>query len=1266
MHRLVLRPLLVILTLAMLVVALFQISGRLLFSLLDELELTANQWLSAQQIRLHGLSGDWRGLNPVLRIDRIDLPGGYVAGVYLEVDWLESLIRNQLVAQRLSVSDGYLMLEQTQEGWRMLGATGEANFDPSQFLYHSDQLTLASRIGFISKDTDASSITPELVVTYQASNRGGVHRHRLTVGNSPEQCQGRCTASFELDLAEKIWFVREATQSFNASVDNLLIPKALLGVSAVRIENLVAQWQRTGADSSGVGSVEFADVRLPDGAVLSGGARLATRGEHETHRAELLDVHLERRGERWELPPIWLNYRDSLLEFWTDRLDLGVAGAFVGESLSMELAAGRWLQALQLDGKALNVRGYARLAPLQIGYAATIQDLNLNGYRGSPYIRGGAGEFMGHLRGAQMQLNAQSMDIQFPDTFRQRWLMDECQGLVQAWFRGKYFGLRGLNLRAAVAGTRVAGGFAVSRPPEQYEQRLSVLINLDRTTVQRAKSYVPYKLPPGLPEWIEEGPRSGLLSDVKFAYHGQLHTRPFELGRRVELSGRITDGEVRYHEDWPHLLELDGTVEVAGKSVRINVERGLMGGSRIDGSLVVLGDNAAYADVELLATTTVPRALNFVRTTPLATWMDFITPDWSGVGELTLAGSMHIPLKVMGGEHIGEVVDDPSAEGMLALDLAIGLAGVDLALPAYRVNLNKLTGELAYRYPFQLQGDDVAGEIFGNSARFAARADDDTVTFTVIGRASHRDVLDLLDLRDPGGMVGGFDFDAELHIEMGTEEITRLEVVTDLTGLGLDLPGEYRKLPEESRPTELDLRFLDDYQAFSFRYGAATGWLHVAEVPLRGAIGFATAPPMVDMSVNELVLAGRIERFSLDEVVPDADEAVALPIPVRLAALQVGVIDVAGLHFPDAILSGLIAPDDLQITIASPMLNGTVALKGDEPLQLTLTDIVLPADPSEGDPLDVSLMAQLPRADVRVDHFQVGDVNYGRWEFKLIPEEKGIRLAQLSARVREVDIVSATGVFWQAEPNRSYFEGTMTAANLEDVLPLWGYSPSLATRKASLSGKFNWRGSPGNVDLERLVGQVDFSAEEGRFSDVETGSGAMRILSLVNFSTLAKRLNFDFSDVTGEGVSFDELSGVARFDEGTLTFVEPLEVNGSGSRIRIAGQVDLESGALDNEMIVTLPVNKSLPWYAAWVAIANPLAGVGVLVGERILRKPIEQFSSAKFAISGTLEEPEVKFVGVWDTSINKPQTAKVPAEPQAAEGDEAAAGSLTDISNES
>ena len=1233
----------------MLVVALFQVSGRLLFQLLDELELPANQWLSGQQIKLTGLHGGWRGLNPVVRIDRIDFPSGYVAGIHLEVDWVESLIRNRLVAQRLSISDGYLILEQTQTGWRLLGAKGESSFDPSQFLYHSDQLTLAARLGFITKEMDTPGFASDIALRYEAANRGGIHRHRLVVENSPEQCVGACSVRLELDLTEKIAFLRPPTQVFRAVVDDFTIPKALLGFSAARIESLVADWQRVADDSGGRLSLAFAELALPGGETLRGGVSVAARGLAGTHHAQLSEVHLVRRDEHWALPPLWVRFADGLAEFWTAELDLGEGSAFFANGLPFEHAAGRWLRSLALRGEALNVRGYVRLAPLQIGYAATIANLDLNGHRGAPYTRGAAGELMGHAHGAQIQVNAHAMALWFPDTFSERWLLDNCQGLVQAWFGHDYFGIRGRNLRVELDGTRAAGGFAISRPPEEYEQLLSLLINIDQTSVQRAKSYVPKKLPAGLPEWLDQGPQSGLLSDVKFAYHGQIHTRPFELARRIEFNSRITDGHVQYHPDWPHVFELDGEIAVAGRKVVIVVDRGLMNESRIDGSRVVLHDNARYADVELQTTMAVAKALHFVRSTPLAQWMNFITPDWSGAGNLSLTGSMHVPLKLGGeGEHIGE----PSQTEALALDLQIALVDVDLELPAYRVNLTKMNGELVYQYPINLVGEGIRGEIFGYPAVFASRADDDTVVFTVAGQASHRDVLELLNLRDPGVMEGGFDFIADLHVELGEEEITRLEVVSDLVGLALDLPGEYRKLAEQSRTTEIDLRFLDDYQAFSFRHGDASGWLHVSEAPLRGAIGFSTSPPMVDTSAHELVLSGRIESFALEEVIPDNTTVMELAIPIRLASLQVANIDVAALQFNDAVLDGRIAQDELEITIASPKLNGTITLKGDDPLQLLFSDVLLPAGSGEGDPLDTSVIANLPRADVVVEHFAVGEADYGRWAFKLIPEPAGVRLAELTARVREVDIVAPDGLFWRADNNRSYFEGTMSMGNLEEVLPLWGYAPSVSTKHAELTASFEWRGSPANVDLERLVGQAVFQAEDGRFSEIESGTGAMRILSLVNFSTLGKRLNFDFSDVTGEGLSFDTLVGTARFDEGSLTFIEPMEVEGSGSKIRIGGSVDLESGALNNEMVVTLPVNKSLPWYAAWVALANPLAGVGVLIGERVLRKPIEQFSSAKYVVTGTLDAPNVDFVTVWDTSLNKPQAVKASVDDASGEGE--------------
>jgi uncharacterized protein YhdP len=66
-----------------------------------------------------------------------------------------------------------------------------------------------------------------------------------------------------------------------------------------------------------------------------------------------------------------------------------------------------------------------------------------------------------------------------------------------------------------------------------------------------------------------------------------------------------------------------------------------------------------------------------------------------------------------------------------------------------------------------------------------------------------------------------------------------------------------------------------------------------------------------------------------------------------------------------------------------------------------------------------------------------------------------------------------------------------------------------------------------------------------------------------------------------------------------------------------------------------------LPWYGIYLALANPLVGLGVVVGERVLRKPIEQFSTAKFAITGTLDDPQVKFVSLWDRKMKQAVTTQ-------------------------
>ena len=181
-----------------------------------------------------------------------------------------------------------------------------------------------------------------------------------------------------------------------------------------------------------------------------------------------------------------------------------------------------------------------------------------------------------------------------------------------------------------------------------------------------------------------------------------------------------------------------------------------------------------------------------------------------------------------------------------------------------------------------------------------------------------------------------------------------------------------------------------------------------------------------------------------------------------------------------------------------------------------------------------------------------------------------------------------------------------------------------------------WDGSPPMLDIGRVSGEVEILEGRGRFVQAETG-GALKVLGIFDFASLARRFRFDFSDVIEDGFEFTDIQGVVAFDEGDLVVQEPVVIHGSSGTFTVGGSMNLVGGTLDNDMIVTLPVGRSLPWYAAYSAIATgPLAGAGVMLAQKVFENQINQMSSAKYKISGSIEEPDIQFVSIFNNSVRE------------------------------
>jgi uncharacterized protein YhdP len=350
-------------------------------------------------------------------------------------------------------------------------------------------------------------------------------------------------------------------------------------------------------------------------------------------------------------------------------------------------------------------------------------------------------------------------------------------------------------------------------------------------------------------------------------------------------------------------------------------------------------------------------------------------------------------------------------------------------------------------------------------------------------------------------------------------------------------------------------------------------------------------------------------------------------------ALKIGRVTFQSVGFDNVVADVWNRSGELQISVTAPDIEGSMVWAADAPPKIDLHYLKLPAGRPGGgaDPLASIDPRGIIDLDVMVRSILLGEEDFGSWSFDLRKADEGVAVENLVADVKGLHIESPSETLWSGvDGGHTHFKGKLHAGDLATVLPQWNYAPSLETTSTNVDADIGWPGSPLNFTLSSIVGKLSLKAEKGRFVDLGEGSGAVRIFSLLNFAAIAKRMTLDFSDVFGKGISFDKITGSVMADRGVIDFIEPLDIDGTGGDFRINGTVNLLTGVLDNEMVVTLPVSSSLPWYAAYLGFVNPIAAAGVLVGERLFRSQIDKVSSAKYKVGGTLQNPEVNFQEVF------------------------------------
>ena len=369
-----------------------------------------------------------------------------------------------------------------------------------------------------------------------------------------------------------------------------------------------------------------------------------------------------------------------------------------------------------------------------------------------------------------------------------------------------------------------------------------------------------------------------------------------------------------------------------------------------------------------------------------------------------------------------------------------------------------------------------------------------------------------------------------------------------------------------------------------------------------------------------------------------------------------------------------IESDQLKGRIALPVANNSLAPTGiDEPLS-SLNDIPLilsGVKDAQRYLIDLSylriekpdklesttdadsaflLPENLVAAKVDIQKLYWGDQDIGQWKFLLSPSSNAVLVHDLHVNYASMlfSTEADNGFLWAKNESGEYASSLSLIGksdSIEDFISHFGndakgQSP-IRSKHADVTIDLSWEGGPNTFTLNKADGTIEFNFKDGQFLKTsDSAAGLLKLIGVINFDTIVRRMKLNFSDLYKEGLSFDKLSGSLNISDSMARFYDtPITVKAPSSQFSLSGEVDLAASTIDAKLIATLPVASNLPWVAVLTG-GLPVAA-GVYIASKVFEDELDRLSSAVYIIEGSLVDPDVNFDRLFDNKTDSKTDSK-------------------------
>lgn len=827
---------------------------------------------------------------------------------------------------------------------------------------------------------------------------------------------------------------------------------------------------------------------------------------------------------------------------------------------------------------------------------------------------------------------------------------------------------------------------------------LYLQIGANKLDASLYSKYTPAVVPRSLLDWLAKsiGPNNtGFVNQVGFLYRGTLNT-PKRTARSHQLYMDIEHAQLKYHPEWPALEAMDGRLLVSDEDVTASVHRAKLFNSDVGPTEVSAhrnpDGNGSLLRVQGNVTGSAEDGMRVLRETMLRKTIGSSMDSWTLTGTILTQLDIAVPLDPQGSGAAQQVDVDLQAPDFEMGNLKLAMQNVN-----GHISFNEQRGLASEGLTGTLFGEPVKAHLFTKK-----QGDANQTIVEVKGEVESKNLAKWTQRPEVLFLRGRVPYNALVELNHKTKStadenlkpFAAVIVNTSLAGVSVDLPEPYNKVSDGERPLTFTMSLFDKSSLIHVDYDnhletllqldpRENNRLVNANIALGSQARFAPEPQFLisgSLPGFDIALWKKVQQRYLDytaeidvltaQPVPDVSPLDSEPpatiagLPFR-ADLMLGHYQVGPLALENIKVHAEQVTDAWKVVFSNPLVDGNIYLPKDARLplkinlqSLRLTSALLDAKTTEAPDLGqvpkVSALSidprALPFADMTVNALYLDDVNYGNWSLQIRPNEKGVLFDNINGTVKGVTVGGAdpksggAKMEWSAANSVSstHFVGALTADDISTVLREWQKPDTLESKSARFNVDAMWMGDPQDFALKKIAGKIDVFLEKGRFkNNPSPGSdGLLRLMAILNFDSLARRLRLDFSDLYQSGLAYDEIVGKVSFVPGTMTFTEPLSVKTPSSRLQLAGKLDLENEKIDARLVATLPVVGSYTFFTALVT--GLPAAAGIYLVSKLFKKQVDRATSISYSIKGSWSEPQMSFDRLFESedelikSVNK------------------------------